>query len=155
MNFYTISTFREVTASLVKKPREGYATLVADICNELQSMPENILRDSNERIIQTAEYRVVKLRVCNSGQKLSKANGFRLVYMVSLVTNDVVLMTIFPKRGAKGIDNIPNAEYIRLQMELLDESKAGSLHQVDVSNGLAELSQNACLPGDKRDKITE
>lgn len=31
MNFYTISTFREVTASLVKKPREGYATLVADI----------------------------------------------------------------------------------------------------------------------------
>ena len=74
MNFYTISTFREVTASLVKKPREGYATLVADICNELQSMPENILRDSNERIIQTAEYRVVKLRVCNSGQKLSKAS---------------------------------------------------------------------------------
>ena len=64
-------------------------------------------------------------------------------------------MTIFPKRGAKGIDNIPNAEYIRLQMELLDESKAGSLHQVDIANGLTELSQNACLPGDKRDKITE
>lgn len=72
MNFYTISTFRDVVASLVKKPREGYATLIADVCNELLSMPDNILRDTNERIIQTSEYRIVKLRVCNSGQKLSK-----------------------------------------------------------------------------------
>jgi len=149
MNFYTISTFREVVASLIKKPREGYVTLVSDICTELQSMPDNILRDSYERIIQTAEYRVVKLRIGNSGQKLSKANGFRLVYMVSLVTNDVVLMTIFPKRGAKGINNIPNSEYIRLLREMVDESKEGLLHQVDIANGLAELCQNACLPGDK------
>jgi len=29
------------------------------------------------------------------------------------------------------------------------ESKAGLLHQVDIANGLAELNQNACLPGDK------
>jgi len=36
-----------------------------------------------------------------------------------------------------------------LLMEMVNESKAGLLHQVDVSNGLAELSQNACLPGDK------
>jgi len=149
MNFYTISSFREVVASLIKKPREGYATLVTDICNELQSMPDNILRDSNERIIQTTEYRVVKLRVGNSGQKLSKANGFRLIYMVSLVTNDLVLMTIFPKRGAKGINNIPNAEYIRLLLEMVNESKAGLLHQVDIANNLTELSQNDCLPGDK------
>ena len=75
MNFYTISTFRDVIASLLKKPREGYSSVVTDICNELQSMPDNIIRDSNERIIQTAEYRVVKLRVANSGQKQSKANG--------------------------------------------------------------------------------
>lgn len=30
MNFYTIPTFREVVASLIKKPREGYVTLVSD-----------------------------------------------------------------------------------------------------------------------------
>ena len=149
MNFYTISTFRKAVASLIKKPREGYATIVTDVCNELQSMPENVLRDSNERIIQTAEYRIVKLRVGNSGQKLSKANGFRLVYMVSLVSSDVVLMTIFPKRGAKGVKNIPDAEYIRLQVELISESKANLLHQVDIANGMAELVQNACLPGNK------
>ena len=28
MNFYTISTFRDVIASLLKKPREGYSSVI-------------------------------------------------------------------------------------------------------------------------------
>lgn len=145
MNFYTISTFREVIASLTKKPREGYSSVINDICVELLSMPLNILRDCNERIIQTTEFRVVKLRVCNSGQKLSKSNGFRLVYFVSLHTDDVVLLTVFPKRGAKGISNIPSSEYSRLLKELSNEIKTKQLHQVDIANAMEELSQTACL----------
>lgn len=139
MNFYTISTFRNVIVSLTKKAREGYTTIVTDVCTELQSMPINILRDSNERIIQTAEYRIVKLRIGNSGQKLSKSNGFRLIYFVSLHSDDVVLMTVFPKRGAKGVNNIPNAEYVRLLKELWEEDKAQQLQVVDITNDFAEL----------------
>ena len=139
MNFFTISTFRDVVASLIKKPREGYSSVVADICAELQSMPDNILRDTNERIIQTPEYRVVKLRVANSKLKLSKSNGFRLVYLVSLITDDVFLLTVFPKRGTKGISNIPNAEYVRLLNELSQETFSKLLHQVDITKGLKEI----------------
>ena len=140
MNFFTISTFRDVVASLIKKPREGYSSVVADICAELQSMPDNILRDTNERIIQTPEYRVVKLRVANSNLRLSKSNGFRLVYLVSLITDDVFLLTVFPKRGTKGISNIPNAEYVRLLKELSLETSSKLLHQVDITKGLKETS---------------
>ena len=139
MNFFTISTFRDVVASLIKKPREGYSSVVADICAELQSMPDSILRDTNERIIQTPEYRVVKLRVANSNLKLSKSNGFRLVYLVSLITDDVFLLTVFPKRGTKGISNIPNAEYVRLLNELSQETSSKLLHQVDITKGLKEI----------------
>ncbi len=139
MNFFTISTFRDVVASLIKKPREGYSSVVADICAELQSMPDSILRDTNERIIQTPEYRVVKLRVANSNLKLSKSNGFRLVYLVSLITDDVFLLTVFPKRGTKGISNIPNAEYVRLLNELSQETFSKLLHQVDITKGLKEI----------------
>lgn len=139
MNFFTISTFRDVVASLIKKPREGYSSVVADICAELQSMPDNILRDNNERIIQTPEYRVVKLRVANSNLKLSKSNGFRLVYLVSLITDDVFLLTVFPKRGTKGICNIPNAEFVRLLNELSQEISSKLLHQVDITKGLKEI----------------
>ena len=139
MNFFTISTFRDVVASLIKKPREGYSSVVVDICAELQSMPDNILRDTNERIIQTPEYRVVKLRVANSNLKLSKSNGFRLVYLVSLITDEVFLLTVFPKRGTKGISNIPNAEYVRLLNELSQETSSKLLHQVDITKGLKEI----------------
>ena len=139
MNFFTISTFRDVVASLIKKPREGYSSVVADICAELQSMPDSILRDTNERIIQTPEYRVVKLRVANSNLKLSKSNGFRLVYLVSLITDEVFLLTVFPKRGTKGISNIPNAEYVRLLNELFQETSSKLLHQVDITKGLKEI----------------
>lgn len=42
---------KRAVASQIKKPREGYVTLVTDVCNELKSMLDNILRDTNERII--------------------------------------------------------------------------------------------------------
>lgn len=45
--------------------------------------------------------------------------------------------------------DLTDVEYDRLLMEMVNESKAGLLHQVDIANGLAELSQHACLPGDK------
>ena len=92
MNFYTTSTFRESLSTLLKKRKDGYRTVVDDICSALHEMPLNILRDTNERIIQTPLFRIVKYRLPNTGQKLSKANGFRLIYYVSLVTDDVVLL---------------------------------------------------------------
>lgn len=149
MDFYTSTTFRESLAALTKKSKDGYMTVVKDICDALAEMPDNILRDTNDRVYQFPEYRVVKLRVPNSGQKWSKSNGFRLIYWVSLLHDSVVLMRVYPKRGSLAAVDLVNAEYTRLQMEVFNESKANMLHQVDITNGLAELSQNECLPGDK------
>lgn len=148
MDFYTSTTFRESLASLTKKSKDGYMTVVKDICNALAAMPDNMLRDTNDRVYQFPEYRVVKLRVANSGQKLSKSNGFRLIYWVSLLHDCVVLMRVYPKRGPQAAVDLVNAEYTRLQMEVYNESKTKMLHKVDVTNALAEVSQNECLLGD-------
>ena len=147
MNFYTTTTFRESLAALTKKSKDGYMTVIKDVCDALTSMPDNILRETNDRVYQFPEYRVVKLRVVNSGQKLSKPNGFRLIYLVSMKHDSLVLMRIYPKRGPQAAVDLVNAEYTRLQMEVYNESKAKKLHQVDISNGLAEIGQKACLPG--------
>lgn len=133
----------------MKKSKDGYSSVGTDICNALMNMPDNILRDTNDRIRHFAEYRVVKLRLPNSGQHLPKNNGFRLIYWVSTKNDVAVLLRIYPKRGSQSAVDLTDVEYDRLLMEMVNESKAGLLHQVDVSNGLAELSQNACLPGDK------
>jgi mRNA-degrading endonuclease RelE of RelBE toxin-antitoxin system len=145
MNFYTSSTFRKNLESLTKKSREGYMSVTKDICQALTNMPDNILRDTNDRVRQLPDYRIVKLRLPNSGQHLPKANGFRLIYWVSLLTDDVVLLSVYPKRGPQSAVDLVDSEYGRLIKEMTDECLAHTLHQVDIFNGLAELSQIAGL----------
>ena len=148
MKFYSISTFRQSVDELTKKPKEGYTSVVEDICKALQDMPDNILRDTNDRIKMFEEYRVVKLRIPNSGQRLAKANGFRLIYWVSMKHDYMALLRVYPKRGHKGVTDLEDAEYDRLLVELLQENASHILHQVDISNSLADLSSTASLSED-------
>ena len=143
MNFYTTSTFRQTLASLTKKPKEGYKSVVKDICKALLSMEPNIIRDTNDRIKQFEDFRVVKLRLPNSGQHLSRPDGFRLIYYVSLVSDQVALLRIYPKRGPQGIVDLVDEEYDRLLIEMVTENNNKTLHQVDIKKSLAELDTKA------------
>ncbi len=145
MRFFTITTFRNTLESLTQKPRDGYMSVVNDICNALQKMPDNILRDTNDRVKQFPQYRIVKLRLPNSGQHLPKNDGFRLIYFVSLVSDHVVLLRVYPKRGPQKTIDLVESEYTRLEKELLHESESKTLHQVDITNQLAELSVEGSL----------
>ena len=142
MKFYTTSTFRQTLASLTKKPKEGYKSVVKDICKALLSMEPNIIRDTNDRIKQFEDFRVIKLRLPNSGQRLSRPDGFRLIYYVSLISDDVALLRIYPKRGPQGIVDLVDEEYDRLLVEMVVENNNKNLHQVDINNSLAELDTN-------------
>lgn len=115
-------------------------SVVKDLCDALTVMDDNTLRESNDRLFQFPEYRVVKLRIANSGQRLAKNNGFRLIYWVSLVHDNVVLMCIYPKRGSLSAVDLLKSEYIRLQTEVITESQNQTLHQVDIYDALTELS---------------
>ena len=139
MNFYTTSTFRQTLTSLTKKPKEGYKSVVKDICKALLSMEPNISRDTNDRVKQFEDFRIVKLRLPNSGQHLSRPDGFRLIYYVSLISDDVALLRIYPKRGPQGIVDLVDEEYDRLLLEMVMENNNNTLHQVDIKNALAEL----------------
>lgn len=147
MKFYTVSTFRNTLESLMQKPRDGYTSVVGDICKMLQKMPDNILRDTNDRVKQFPQFRIVKLRIANSGQHLRKTDGFRLIYFVSLVSDEVVLLRVYPKRGPQKTIDLVESEYTRLEYELLNESEAHTLHQVDINNLLAEISTDDTLQG--------
>lgn len=145
MNFYTTSTFRQTLTSLTKKPKEGYKSVVNDICKALLSMEPNIIRDTNDRIKQFEDFRIVKLRLPNSGQHLSRPDGFRLIYFVSLISDDVALLRIYPKRGPQGIVDLVDEEYDRLLLEMVMENNNKTLHQVDINNSLAELDTNTSM----------
>jgi mRNA-degrading endonuclease RelE of RelBE toxin-antitoxin system len=113
----------------------------------LQKIPDNILRNTNDRVKQFPQFRIVKLRIANSGQHLPKTDGFRLIYFVSLVSDEVVLLRVYPKRGPQKTIDLVESEYTRLEYELLNESEAHTLHQVDINNLLAEISTDDTLQG--------
>lgn len=145
MDYYTSSSFRKSINSLTKKVKDGYANVINDICNTLLDMPDNILRDTNDRVYQYQDYRIVKLRVPNSELKLSKANGFRLIYWISLKRDIIILMSVYPKRGPQAVVDLLPAEYTRLQREIYAENQAHTLHKVDINNSLADLCTTAYI----------
>ena len=42
MKFYTSNSFRLSILKLTRKPKEGYESVVKDICEALQAMDDNI-----------------------------------------------------------------------------------------------------------------
>lgn len=143
MNFYTSTSFRNSISKLTRKPKDGYESIVKDLCQALISMEDSILRDTNDRIRQEQNFRIVKLRVKNSHQNLPKNDAFRLIYWVSTKSDNLVLLTVYPKRGPWGISNLSNSELIRLLEEMLFEKENSILQKVDIANNLNVIDE-AC-----------
>ncbi len=143
MNFYTSTSFRISISKLTRKPKDGYESVVKDICEILSSMDDSILRETNDRIRQEQNFRIVKLRVKNSHQNLPKNDAFRLIYWVSTKSDNLVLLTIYPKRGSLAANNITNAELKRLLVEMLNEKEGCILQKVDVTNNLEVIENNS------------
>lgn len=143
MNFYTSTSFRSSISKLTRKPKEGYKSIIKDICEALISMDDSILRDTNDRILQEQNFRIVKLRVKNSHQNLPKNDGFRLIYWVSTASDNLVLLTTYPKRGPQATVNLTNIEFKRLLDEMVSEKEKCILQKVDITKNL-EIVDIAC-----------
>lgn len=143
MNFYTSTSFRKSIIKITRKPKDGYESVIKDVCDVLKSMDDSILRETNDRIRQEQNFRIVKLRVKNSHQNLPKNDAFRLIYWVSTKTDNLVLLTVYPKRGPLGANNLTNDELKRLLEEMLIEKEKSILQKVDVTSNLNVIDE-AC-----------
>ena len=72
---------------------------------------------------------IVKLRLPDKRQHLSKADGYRLIYLVSTISERVVFLDIYPKRGPHQQLDIDSAQLIRLIEEFVSEAKSGILEE--------------------------
>ena len=144
MYFYTSTSFRSSISKLTRKSKDGYESVVKDVCDALGSMDDSFLRETNDRIRQEQNFRIVKLRVKNSHQNLPKNDAFRLIYWVSTKSNNLVLLTVYPKRGPLAVNNLTNAEFKRLLLEMLHEKENRKLQKVDIANNL-EVIDNSCV----------
>ena len=83
ISFKTISSFRTRLAALLKVKRKVYANVEIEIRREFAGKPIEQIRQNNDMILLEGDLVVIKLRLPDKKQHLSRKDGFRLIYRVS------------------------------------------------------------------------
>ncbi len=141
IQFVSITSFRIRMAALLKVKRGVYAGVVSEICQAFKNATIEQIRQNRDMILMNNDAVVIKLRMPDKKQKLSKADGYRLIYLVMKQIPLVVLLDIYPKRGPSQQLDIEDNEINRLVMEFITELKAGKLTLHDIKDNLKEINK--------------
>lgn len=134
--FLSISSFRDRLAALLKVKRGVYASVAQEICNAFKDVSIEQIRLNRDIILMDDDEVVIKLRLPDKKQKLSKSNGYRLIYMAMKSVPVVTLLDVYPKRGPMQQLDIDDKEVLRLTQEFLKEMSEGKIVQHDIENFL-------------------
>lgn len=127
ISFKTISSFRSRLSGLLKVRRKVYANVENEIKREFAGKPIEQIRQNNDMILLEADLIVIKLRLPDKKQRLSRKDGFRLIYLVSKTDEIVVFLDIYPKNGPLQQLDIADDELKNLIREFVSEVKLGIL----------------------------
>jgi len=131
ISFKTITTFRTRLANLLAIRKGVYSGVPAEIKREFQTADISTIRNNRDMILIQNDTVIVKYRLGDKRMKLSKANGYRLIYMVSTITERVVFLDIYPKRGPLQQLDIDDKEIIRLIEEFNAEAASSALEEYE------------------------
>ena len=92
----SISTFRAALDALQKVRRGVYAGVAMEICKAFQNVSIEQIRANRDMILMDNDSIVIKLRLPDRKQRLSRADGYRLIYMVIKNVPIVVFLNVYP-----------------------------------------------------------
>lgn len=127
ISFQTISSFRARLQALIDIRKGVYSSVPAEIKREFESAGIETIRHNRDMILIQNDLVIVKYRLGDKRMKLSKANGYRLIYMVSTLHERVVFLDIYPKRGPLQQLDIDDRQLMRLIEEYLEEDAGHQL----------------------------
>ena len=127
--FDSTKNFRTRLSDLLKAKRGVYANLPDEIKQEFKGADIEKIRNNRDMILIQNEAIIVKLRLPDKKMQLSKANGYRLIYMVSTTKERVVFLDIYPKRGPMQQLDIEAKDLTRLLMDFNLEDENGTLEK--------------------------
>jgi len=139
IHFISITSFRERLSALLKIKRAVYGGVASEICNAFKNAPVEQIRTNRDMILMDNESIVIKLRLPDKKHRLSKSDGYRLIYMVMKHVEVVVFLDIYPKRGPLQQLDIDDNELNRLLREFLTEFNNGSVVFHNIDNDLKAI----------------
>lgn len=130
--FKTISAFRRRLNEPLKIRRHVYAGVSSELNKEFAAKSIEQIRQNNDMILIEGDLVIIKLRLPDKKQHLSRKDGFRLVYLVSKVDDLVVFLDIYPKNGPSQQLDINDAEVKLLIGAFIEEGEAGELEDYSI-----------------------
>jgi hypothetical protein len=82
IRFVSIAAFRTALDNLLKVKKGVYASVPQEICKAFQNISIEQIRQNRDMILMDNDSITIKLRLPDKKQRLSKADGYRLIYMV-------------------------------------------------------------------------
>lgn len=127
ISFKTISSFRSRLAALLKVKRKVYANVEVEIRSEFAGKPIEQIRQNNDMILLEGDLVVIKLRLPDKKQHLSRKDGFRLIYLVSKTDEIVVFLDVYPKNGPLHQLDIADNDLKLLLKKFIEEAQSNNL----------------------------
>ena len=127
ISFKTISSFRSRLANLIKVRRKVYANVETEIKREFTGKPIEQIRQNNDMILLEGDLVIIKLRLPDKKQHLSRKDGYRLIYLVSKTEEIVVFLDIYPKNGPLQQLDLAEEELKYLIKQFVNEAQFGIL----------------------------
>ena len=140
VNFASVTTFRTRLAALLKVKRGVYAAVPDEICIAFKDATIEQIRQNRDMVLLNNDAVVIKLRLPDKKQHLSKADGYRLIYLVLKEKSVVILLDVYPKRGPSQQLDIDDNEIARLIEEFYVELDFGVLVAHDINDSLKEIN---------------
>ena len=127
IEFYAIAYFLQRVAALKAVRRGVYATVEDEISKSFAGQSIEMIRQNRDMILMDDEHVVIKLRIPDRKHKLSKKDGYRLIYIVYKNREEVGLLDVYPKNGPSQQLDIDDKQVISLVQQYIDEKAKGVL----------------------------
>ena len=109
-----------------------YATVEDELNDAFSGVSIEQIRQNYDMILLDDPRIVIKLRLPDKKHRLSKRDGYRLIYLVYKDCEEVAFLDIYPKNGPMQQLDIDDASVVELVRQYVDEKERGVLIPVEI-----------------------
>ena len=133
ITFSAIANFVSRIEALKSVRRGVYATVEDEISTAFRGATIEQIRQNYDMILMDSEQIVIKLRLPDKKHRLSKKDGYRLIYLVYKKREEVAFLDIYPKNGPMQQLDIEDSMVVDLVKQYVVEKDQGLLTVIDIN----------------------
>ena len=130
--FSAIGYYASRVAALKNVKRGIYATVEDEVKAAFKGCTIEQIRQNYDMILLDDPRIVIKLRLPDKKHRLSKRDGYRLIYLVYKDCEEVALLDVYPKNGPMQQLDIDDQMVVELVRQYVDEKERGILIPVEI-----------------------